>query len=435
MTGLVTTELRIHNAKKFVESVGNEHDNMYMFLAKPLAWEDDNIPPTPLDSVHYKKHIWDEMVAMKRLTNADVRHGLRRIDWESGDKYDVYDDRDSYLHVRKWYVMNEMFQVFMCLDNGRKLVGGSYEAAPSTYNPFFDPAQPEKTVFKYPDGYTWKYIYSVAPGEALKFATPSWIPVSTTQLVEPVSVSGIYNIILSNFGIGYNEGECDVVIEGDGTGAQAVPVIEGGQIVRIDVVDPGEGYTEANVTIVGPAAQEASARAVVFNFGGVGTNPIDNLLAYYTICSGSFAFGEDGNVPVFNDFRQFGVIKDPLTTENEVAKGIHYNMFYRLEVSSEFGFEQDEEVTWFGGHGRVTSYDVTTAADKKYLELFGTVGTPLAEDVVISSKDGEKHATVVEVIKEPTLIPRSGQFLYIENNQPIHRRGDQIETFVLVAEW
>lgn len=55
-----------------------------------------------------------------------------------------------------------------------------------------------------------------------------------------------------------------VTIEGDGVGATAVAIVEGGKIQRIDVITPGTDYTQATVVITGGGSGTgASATAIV----------------------------------------------------------------------------------------------------------------------------------------------------------------------------
>lgn len=438
MPGLVTTPLRVLNAKQFVEMFGESEDNIYFFLGKYITWAteenpdvDDNNPAIPQDSIGDLRSVWDEMIAMKKVQAADVSLGLHRYDWTHGTVYDAYDDQDGYLRYKKWYMVTSQNQVFACLNNGRTLSAGQYVGAQSTFEPFYDSVNPTVTIFTTPDGYTWMYLYSISPSDFLKFSTPSWMPCVAIE-DHTKAKTGIYSIILESFGTGYTAGDCTVTITGDGVGATATPVIVGGQIVRITITNPGQNYTRAQVSISGANSSPASARAVTFNKGGFGGRPAYDLGAYFVLTSVALSYGEGGLIPTYNEYRQFGLMRNPLLNdESTVATGSIYNMIYRLQVSTSDMFTPDTQVAVNGGTAYVIEYDTSDPVNK-YLTL-GSPTVSIGVGATITS--GISTATVLLVADEPDLAPDTGDVLYLENANPIYRRSDQQEVFVLTCEF
>ena len=437
MTGLVTTEFRVTNAKQYIEMFNESEDNIFFFLAKNTPWTDsetgavdENNPPNPVESKYDLRDVWSEMIALKKLIPSDVSLGLHRYDWTVGTKYDQYDDRDGFIHFKKWYVMNSQNQVFCCLNNGRVLSGGTYEPAASTFEPFFDGNNPTVTVFNIPDGYVWKYMFTVPFGDFLKFTTPTWMPCLSWE--DPSKAStGIYSIVMTNFGLGYDQAQTTVDIVGDGSGATATAVVVGGQITKINITNPGQGYTYASVVVGGPNTTEASARAICFNRNGIGGRPAYDLGAYFVINSVTLAYGEGGLIPTFNEYRQFGLIRNPILTDGATtASGSIYNMIYRVKVSTPDLFGPDEVVSVNGGTAMVIHYE--TPWPDQYLTL-GSVTTSINVGDTITS--GTKSASVLEVLDVPDLLYGSGDVLYLENASPIYRNSNQQEQFVLVNEW
>lgn len=435
MTGLVTTDFRVTNAKQYVEMFSESEDNIYFFLGKYSSWVDpgteavdDNNPTVPTDTKYELRDVWREMIALKKIISSDVSLGLRRYDWTSGTIYDQFDDRDMSIHYKKWYMVNSQNQVFACLNNGRTLSGGSYTGVQSTYEPFYDGNNPTISVFNTPDGYTWKYIYTISVGSFLKFATPNWIPCVASEDQNNKS-SGIYNIILTEFGTGYVD--CSVTIDGDGTGATAVPVVVGGQVTRIDITNPGTGYTRATVTISGTSSTPAAARAVCFGRLGIGSRPAYDLGSFFVMNSTSLQYGEGSVIPVYNEYRQFGLMRNPVLSDGvTVASGSIYNMVYRLKVATSDIFNEDEVVSVGGGTGVVIAYE--TPWPDQYLTLGSVTGTINVGSTITS---GVKSATVTTILDQPDLSYGSGDILYLENISPIYRSEAQQETYVLVTEW
>lgn len=130
---------------------------------------------------------------------------------------------------------------------------------------------------------------------------------ANTELLTPDGRLMAYPVISGGFGYGSPP---TVTITGDGTGAAAYAVVDGGAVTKIVVTNYGLGYRWADVTITG-AGQGATARAVRAPYGGHGKDPINGMFArtlmFYTNISRDTNQGFD----VKNDFRQIGIIKNP----------------------------------------------------------------------------------------------------------------------------
>ena len=436
MPGLVTSDFRVLNAKQYIEMFSESEDNLYFYMGGYTPWTtdtgeaSDDYPPSILDANSDHKAVWDEMIALKRILPSDVTHGLKRYDWTAGQVYDRYDDQDGSLYSKKWYVVTSQNQVFACLDNARILSGGNYLGVASTYEPYYDTATPTVTIMKTPDSYIWKYMYSITPSDFLKFTSPSWIPCTAAE-DSSKATTGIYSITLSEFGTGYSS-DCAVTITGDGTGATAVPVVSGGQITQIHMTNYGSGYTKATVTITGSHTTAASARANTFTKRGIGSRPAYELAAYFVISSIKLQYDEGGVVPVSNQYREFGIIRNPLLSDGTtVASGTLYNMIYTCTVTTSSSFTMDETVSVNGGTARVISYN---DSDPDALVL--VLGSPsVAVNVGSVVTTATKTATITAITDSPDMTIGSGDVLYAENVSPIYRSTNQSETFLHISEF
>jgi acyl-CoA-binding protein len=67
MPGIVTRRFRIHNAEQFHEAFSETAaTNMYIFISRVSAWDDDNNPPTPTDTIQNTEYdAWRRMIAAK----------------------------------------------------------------------------------------------------------------------------------------------------------------------------------------------------------------------------------------------------------------------------------------------------------------------------------------------------------------------------------
>jgi hypothetical protein len=122
----------------------------------------------------------------------------------------------------------------------------------------------------------------------------------------PLDVTSVYEITPS------------VLIEGDGSGAIARALVNtnsSNSISGVEIVQRGSGYTFAKTTILGNTSgvsNAASVYVVLGPKGGHGKDPEMELGGKYLGISVTFANSESGTIPVTNDYRTIGLLKDPL---------------------------------------------------------------------------------------------------------------------------
>ena len=115
-------------------------------------------------------------------------------------------------------------------------------------------------------------------------------------------------------------------ILGDGYEAAAIATVNtsANSIHSIEVVNRGYGYTFAEAQILANTgyidaqsnsvilADTASIKAIVSPKGGHGSDPYDELYARGVVVSATFDGNENQTIPASNDFRKFGLLKNPL---------------------------------------------------------------------------------------------------------------------------
>lgn len=124
-----------------------------------------------------------------------------------------------------------------------------------------------------------------------------------------------------------------VVVNGDGTGLEAKAVVNTATFAvdTIDILNTGSGYSYASVQIFGNTgiiegtntaasqANNATVSVIIGPKGGHGSDPVLELDARTVGISVDFANTENGNISINNDYRQFGLLKDPLFANVEIA--------------------------------------------------------------------------------------------------------------------
>jgi hypothetical protein len=169
MPGKVTKNFRVHTARQFYEQFGEAAPSqVYFFIARPNTWTDELNPPTPNDTtVETAYDLWDNIMSLKHISPSDASFGVDRVDWTTGTVYDQYTSTTEFWTNNKFHVITEDFHVYKCLSNNK--------GAASTVKPTGTPLTP----FTTSDGYVWKYMFTVAASDALKFSTVRMIPVKT----------------------------------------------------------------------------------------------------------------------------------------------------------------------------------------------------------------------------------------------------------------
>lgn len=126
-----------------------------------------------------------------------------------------------------------------------------------------------------------------------------------------------------------------VVVTGDGTGVQARAIVNATSFAvdTIDIINRGTGYSYANVQVFGNTgivstdangvsttdqANNAVVNVIIGPPNGHGSDVVQELDGKTVGISIDFANTENGNISINNDYRQFGLLKDPLFANVEL---------------------------------------------------------------------------------------------------------------------
>ena len=351
MSAIITDQFRILNANNFVESVENTNNSYYVFIGLPNPVGTDTLvgygrssewnsnTPAPTDSFSYRAHAGDTSMFGKKVSSANIRRIIRRVDWIAGSRYEIY--RDDYsidnpspltqanrLYDANYYVLNSDFKVYICIDNGSS--GDNPLGNVSQDEPTFTDLEPSKAGNS-GDGYVWKYLFTVSPSDIIKFDSTEFITVpnswstSTDSQIRSVRENGnsdvnlnqIKHVYIENAGDGYADGlnqEVDIV--GDGVGAKARVDIQNSKITNVTVSSGGRGYTYGIVDLgnLSSGVSTSSGRAKLIPiippslghghdlYTELGT---DRVIVYSRFDDSTKDF------PIDTKFSQVGIIKNP----------------------------------------------------------------------------------------------------------------------------
>ena len=416
MSAIVTDQFRILNANNFVESVENTNNSYYVFvgLSNPTGagslvgygrsanWNSNT--PSPIDSFSYRSHTSDTMMFGKKVSSANIRRIIRRVDWVAGNRYEIY--RDDYsaqnqspltaanrLYDANYYVLNSDFKVYICIDNGS--TGTNPLGNVSQDEPTFTDLEPSKAGNS-GDGYVWKYLFTVSPSDIIKFDSTEFITVpnnwstSTDSQIRAVRENGdsnvnenqIKHVYIEKAGNNYANGlgqEVDII--GDGTGAKARVDVVNGSITDVTVSAGGKGYTYGLVdlgTLNSNVTSTNQAKLIPIIPPGLGHGSdvytelgTDRVIVYARFDDSTKDF------PIDTKFSQVGIVKNPtkvgtsVTYTDNTYSSLPAVKFETVSGTPEVGEEIKQVLAISPNIGKVAkgyiaSYDVETKVMKYF---------------------------------------------------------------------
>ena len=160
-----------------------------------------------------------------------------------------------------------------------------------------------------------------------------------------------------------------VLVQGDGTGAVARALVNtnsSNSISGIEIIKRGSGYTYATTTVLGNTSGVSNTASVSVVFGpkgGHGKDPEIELGGKYLGISVTFANNESGTIPVSNDYRTIGLLKDPFFSNVTLTIATSTGVFNDNEVVT----QTDSNAT-----GIVKGSTTTTVAVSNVTGIFVT---------------------------------------------------------------
>ena len=431
MTAIRTNYMRIHLAAQFFESLTEaELTNYYMFLGKVSDWSTEPVAEVPVSNFNQDDRVhWNDMLGGEKIPATSVSHAVRRYDWESGTVFDQYDDQDTALFTKMFYVLTDEFNVYLVIDND----GGSVSTV--------KPTGQATTIFSTADGYRWKFLYDITGLDVTNFLIAAWQPVKFLSAddgspqfdVQAAAIDGALDrAVVTAAGSGFTA--ATAVISGDGAGATADVVVSGGVVTEVNITAAGSGYTFSEIIISGDGTG-ATARAVNAPVGGFGANPIIDLGSFYIFLSVEFEQDETGTLPTDNDFRKVGILKDPLdfgTTTLATASNYNQTTAIQLDVGVVGTFAVDEVLT--GSTSGATAIVVSFDAPSRIISINEKDITIFVDGETVTSASGSGVISA-SGIGDPDFEPGSGQVLFMDQRASVSRAVDQTETIKTIFEF
>jgi hypothetical protein len=408
MPALVTDNFRILNASNFVDSVESASNSYYITVSLPnptvvgfgrsTTWNTNT--PAPIDNFAYNSHAGDVVLYGKKISSANIRRIIRKIDWVAGTRYEMY--RNDYsilnpspltnasrLYDANYYVMNSDYRVYICIENGSS--GTNVKGNVSQDEPTFTDLEPSRAGDS-GDEYIWKYLFTISPSDIVKFDSTEYITVpnnwstSTDSQIRAiresadssVNLNQIKTVYIDKAGSNYANGlgqELNII--GDGSGGKVRVDVEGGKITDTVVTAGGKDYTYALVDLgsinSNTTGTSAKLLPVIPPSKGHGYDVYtelgtDKVLVYARFDDSTKDF------PIDTSFAQIGIVKNPTSVgSDQVYTDNTFSGLYSVKFSSITGTPQVGEKiqqTVANSTGRAYGYVASWDTETKVLKYF-----------------------------------------------------------------
>jgi hypothetical protein len=204
----ITQSLKTKFIDSFKDDLGS--NPLYIFYGRSNPWPDGAIasdsPPAPSNAIQTDIDARRDMLAAKRIRVADTKIAFRKIVWKSDTIYDQYDTgidqtvsgNNNFYVVQDNPTVVNYGAVYKCLDNNNGSV--------SKYKPYRY-INPQIKPQILPDGYKWKYLFTIPGSDLSKFNTNQAPADDFLPLTEDVSFKApsgtIDRIDINSPGFGY----------------------------------------------------------------------------------------------------------------------------------------------------------------------------------------------------------------------------------------
>lgn len=453
---------------QFVDGNGNRtvsEIGLYLFFAKSDGWT-NNQPINPVDNQEAAFDIYDQMIGLKKIPSSEIRSVIPNKTWASGTIYDIYRhnygsvisatnnvvnyveglNTETHLYETNFFIVTSEYKVYKCLNNNNN--------GQSTVEPSSTTSAP----FTLSDGYVWKYLFSVNANDFERFKSDEYIPIPETSSIDannaiaPASNYGgaIYNVVIKAPGTNYTaNSEFDIIGDGTNGRVKITSTDAAGAITGIKVLNPGSGYTFAQINTTG--GSNAVLEPIISPKEGMATTGMPLELGAYRLAlhckleNSDFVFG--------NDFSVVGIIYNPVTTSTSstLIGTRKMTLDYSTSGVSPLANAQEDYDDLListpgagsGATGRIVHYEPDTVNDiyTIYFTQENTVGAGLQSSGARPSfVDGESiiigsETVTINTVSEPDIVRGSGEIIYIDNRNTISRAQDQTEDFKIILEF
>lgn len=240
--------------------------------------------------------------------------------------------------------------------------------------------------------------------------------------VELLAVPGaIYVVDVVDAGNNYSYAKCEV--SGDGNGLVVKPVLYNGRVIRFDIENPGINYTWCKINIVGDGVG-AQSKPIYSPIKGHGHNAVDELFADTISIYSTIKFNQNQPLLTNNDFRQFGIIKNPeYINKSNIFRDFSGSACYTIKVNNATSTFPDQELLVNNDITKKFTVVGTNNIDQLLVQSFG--GIPPTSGMILVDSSNSSLTYTVNQIELPTVNKLSGDLIFIDNRASIFQSSNQ----------
>ena len=442
MSSVLTNELKRGLLNNILASTeGADSDIYYIAIGRSEPWNDSDITVPAEDHTFGEKEFRLSMQSLKNAT--DVSFVVPRTNWTSGTLYDSFDDKSEGHPSPSFYVLTDENNVYMVV---KRSVNNDGSFNVSTVKP----TGQATTNFTTGDGYTWKFLYTIPTDRSVKFVSSNYMPVrlvdsddavanatdAIQKAVQDAAVHGeVLNIQIEEGGSGYATPPT-VEFDGNGTGATGTAYITSGSVTKITVDTPGQNYDYCAVNLISGSGSGASARPVLGQTGGIGIDPVRDLKSKAIMFNVKPDGTETDKFIVGNDFRQIGVLKNPLNPAGDRYTELTALCLNKIVLTTPgdaatFSVDQTFTGTTSTNSGYIDYIDSDTIYfHQNYDTGFGAFDSDVGSTITAPGASG----TIATLIDSADIDVLSGELQYMGNRSPVTRSANQSEDIKVIIQ-
>ena len=426
-----------------------DSDQYYIGIGHSETYNSTDTTITPTRTRALERDIRNKLQSVKKVEA--VSFVIDRHNWASGGIYNAYDDDvvgTSYGNPsRPYYVLTEDNDVFLCVQQSKSNTG---QVQTSVIKPAVPGGADRNRPFELGDGYAWKYLFSLSAAQTNSFLSANFMPIEKVEKdsgncnifelaqlnVQNSAVKGqVVGIEVINGGSGYTSAPA-VTIRGSGTGAVATATIDGGVVTKIEMnnfdSDLGSGYDAADIIIAAPSSgTTATARAIVSPINGLGFDARDDLKAGSVMFNIQPIGAENNDFLVDQSFRQISLIKNINTPAGVRYTSSTGNALRSMKSASSNSLTKSRVMS-DGGSPEVKAHiDMITDSSIFYHQNDST-GFGAFDSGATTITDGIGTISIDSAAIPGDVDPFSGDILYMENRARVVRDATQTEDIKVI---
>ena len=218
------------------------------------------------------------------------------------------------------------------------------------------------------------------------------------------------------------------------------PVVDGGEIVKVEVIDGGENITQINSLVLDSAGGTGSIiRAILSPIKGLLKDPEKDLGAFFVMLNSKLVLTEgEGDFPISNDYRQIGIIRNVKNSSDVLATELTLIATKKLELTNVVAganglFRSDEIISDGNVSAMVIDFNETNST-LTFIQNPNTGYGDFTSSSTISGASSLCQATISSINQEEVM-KHEGDILYLDNRRAILRSEDQVEDIKVIIEF